>query len=274
MYYNNHTDLMMNEELLRTALIGLPVPRVVYYSETGSTNDIAQALLEQDAPDGTLVAADSQTKGRGRLGRHWVTTPGTALAFTLALRSPAAERERLAFFSPLAGLAVCQALVEDYGLPAEVKWPNDVLLSRRKVCGVLVEAAWMGDRLEGVVVGIGVNVAPSSVPPDEEVLFPATCVEQALGRPVDRVELLARIIRRFFELRPEMGSPSFLQLWQDRLAFRGEMVQVDPVSGDSISGRVVGIDPNGHLRLRKQDGEEINVAVGDVRLRAKLYPAG
>jgi BirA family biotin operon repressor/biotin-[acetyl-CoA-carboxylase] ligase len=256
MYYNNHTDLMMNEELLRTALIGLPVPRVVYYSETGSTNDIAQALLEQDAPDGTLVAADSQTKGRGRLGRHWVTTPGTALAFTLA------------------GLAVCQALVEDYGLPAEVKWPNDVLLSRRKVCGVLVEAAWMGDRLEGVVVGIGVNVAPSSVPPDEEVLFPATCVEQALGRPVDRVELLARIIRRFFELRPEMGSPSFLQLWQDRLAFRGEMVQVDPVSGDSISGRVVGIDPNGHLRLRKQDGEEINVAVGDVRLRAKLYPAG
>lgn len=257
---------MMNEELIRTALIGLPVPRVIYYSETGSTNDIAQVLLEQGALDGTLVVADSQTNGRGRLGRHWVTIPESALAFSLALRPLAAERERLAFFSPLAGLAVCQVFVEEYGLPAEVKWPNDVLLSRRKACGVLVEAAWMGDCLPGVVVGIGVNVAPASVPPDEEVLFPATCVERVLGRPVDRVDLLARIICRFFDLRPELGGPSFLRLWQERLAFRGEMVRVDPASGDPISGRVVGIDPNGNLRLRKQDGAEINVAVGDVRL--------
>ena len=276
MDYNHPTDLIMDEELIRTAVAGLPVTRVVYFSETGSTNDIAQELLEQGTPDGTLVVADSQTKGRGRMDRHWVTTPGSALAFSLALRSPPEERERLAFFSPLAGLAVCQALVDDYGLPAEVKWPNDVLLARRKTCGVLVEAAWIGDRMQGVVVGIGVNVAPASVPPDHAVLFPATCVERAIveslgpgifNRPVDRVELLAKILRKFFDLRPVMGSPAFLQLWQERLAFRGEIVSVDPASGVSICGRVVGIDPNGNLRLRKQDGVEINVAVGDVRLR-------
>ena len=271
MGYNYFTNLM-NEQLIRTAVTGLPVSRVIYYSETGSTNDIAQKLLEEGAPDGTLVVADSQTQGRGRLGRHWVTAPGSALAFSLALRSPADERERLDFFSPLAGLAVCQTLVEDYGLPAEVKWPNDVLLDRRKACGVLVEAAWTGDVLQGVVVGIGVNVAPSSVPPDQEVMFPATCVEAALGKRVDRMELLAKIIYKFFDLRPAMGSPAFLQLWQERLAFRGEIVRVDQTSGDSLSGRVDGIDPNGNLRLRAQDGEEIKIAVGDVRLR--LPPAG
>jgi BirA family biotin operon repressor/biotin-[acetyl-CoA-carboxylase] ligase len=262
----------MNEQLIRTAVAGLPVSRVVYYSETGSTNDIAQKLLETGAADGTLVAADSQTQGRGRLGRHWVTTAGSALAFSLALRPTADERERLAFFSPLAGLAVCQALVEGYGLPAEVKWPNDVLLNRRKACGVLVEAAWTGDILQGVVVGIGVNVAPSSVPPDSEVMFPATCVEAVLGQPVDRLELLAKILHKFFDLRPAMGSPAFLQLWQERLAFRGEIVRVDPASGEPITGRLVGIDPNGNLRLQAQDGKEIKIAVGDVRLRQA--PAG
>lgn len=266
----------MDEKLIQSAVAGLPVTRVVYLPETGSTNDVAQQLLEQGAPDGVLVIADAQTQGRGRLNRHWVTTPGESLAFSLALRPTRAEQERLSFFSPLAGLAVCQVLVEDYGLPAEVKWPNDVLLGRRKTCGILVEAAWTGERLQGVVVGIGVNVAPSSVPPDPEVLFPATCVEQALQekdasaqpyQPLDRVELLAKIVRKFFELRPQMSQPEFLQLWQERLAFRNEMVRVDPAAGDPIAGRVAGIDSEGNLRLRTPAGEEVHVAVGDIRLR-------
>jgi BirA family biotin operon repressor/biotin-[acetyl-CoA-carboxylase] ligase len=259
---------MMDEKRIQTAVAGTPVANVVTLLETGSTNDVAQKLLEQGAPDGTLVVAEAQTQGRGRLGRQWVTTPGAALAFSLALRPASREMERLPFFSPLAGLAVCQALVEDYHLPAEVKWPNDVLLGRRKTCGVLVEAAWSGERLLGVVVGIGVNVAPASVPPDNEVMFPATCVEQAApGRTIDRVELLGQIIKRFFSLRPEMGSPAFLRLWQERLAFRGEWVRVDPASGNPITGRVMGIDPNGNLRLQTQAGDEIHLAVGDIRLR-------
>lgn len=266
----------MDERLIRSAVSETPVARVVYLPETGSTNDVAQKLLEQGTPDGTLVVADAQTQGRGRLGRQWVTTPGAALAFSLALRPTSRESERLAFFSPLAGLAVCQTLVEDYHLPAEVKWPNDVLLGRRKTCGVLVEAAWTGERLLGVVVGIGVNVAPSSVPPDQDVMFPATCVEQAYreaggqgspGTALDRMDLLAKIINSFFRLRPAMGSPAFLRLWQERLAFRDELVRVDPAAGDPIFGRVRGIDPNGNLRLQTQAGDEIHVAVGDVRLR-------
>ncbi len=258
----------MNERDLKTALADLPLSQIEFYAEIGSTNDRAQVLLEQNVPDTALVVAEAQSSGRGRLGRKWVTTPGAALAFSLALRPSRLEQERLAFFAPLAGLAVCRALVEDYGLAASVKWPNDVLLANRKTCGVLVEAAWLGSRLHGVVLGIGVNVAPSSVPPDNEVLFPATCVEQAFGRPVDRVELLSTILRHVFSLRKILGSGPFLRLWQEQLAFLGQEVRVDlPGPGESVVGQVLGIDIHGNLRLRTQEGKEVQVAAGDVRLR-------
>jgi BirA family biotin operon repressor/biotin-[acetyl-CoA-carboxylase] ligase len=202
------------------------------------------------------------------LGRKWVTNPGSALAFSLALRPSRIEQERLAFFAPLAGLAVCRALVEDYGLAAKVKWPNDVLLENRKACGVLVEAVWSGSRLYGVVLGIGVNVAPGSVPPEGEVMFPATCVEQTLGRPLDRLELLAAILRQVFALRKILGSGPFLQMWQEQLAFLGQEVRVDLLGpGEFVVGQVLGIDIHGNLRLHTQDGNEVEVAAGDVRLR-------
>jgi BirA family transcriptional regulator, biotin operon repressor / biotin---[acetyl-CoA-carboxylase] ligase len=266
----------VDSSALRSALHGLPLSQIHFAAEIGSTNDLAQTLLEQGAPDGVLVAADAQTQGRGRLGRHWVTTPGAALAFSLGLRPTPDEQEHLGLFAPLAGLAVCQALVTDYALPAEIKWPNDVLLARRKTCGVLVEAVWLGSQLQGVVAGIGVNIAPSSVPPDGQVLFPATCVEQALGRSVERLDLLAAILKQFFSLRAQLGTPAFMQLWQERLAFRGEQVQVDLLapspelpqgSGESLTGVVAGIDVDGSLRLYLQGGKEISVAAGDVRLR-------
>jgi BirA family biotin operon repressor/biotin-[acetyl-CoA-carboxylase] ligase len=258
----------VNESTLCVALSGLPVPSVHYFAQIGSTNDYAQMLLEQGAPDGTLVVADAQIQGRGRLGRRWVTTSGAALAFSLALRPNLSEQEQLAFFSPLAGLAVCKTLMDGYGLPAEVKWPNDVLLNRRKVCGVLVEAVWLGSHLQGVVVGIGINVTLPSVPPDCEVLFPATCVEQVLGRPLEREALLAAILRQFFALRPSLGSVAFRQDWQARLAFRGQGVRVDlPGTEQALTGQVIGIDEQGNLRLRTPSGEEVCVTVGDVRLR-------
>jgi BirA family biotin operon repressor/biotin-[acetyl-CoA-carboxylase] ligase len=258
----------MNESILRSALAGLPLAQIQYFAETTSTNDQARALLEQGAPDCTLVVADAQTQGRGRLGRAWVTTPGAALAFSLALRPTAAEQDHLAFFAPLAGLAVCQVLQLEYRLAAEVKWPNDVLLNRRKVCGVLVEAIWLGSRLQGVVLGIGINVAPAAVPPDSQVLFPAVSVEQVLGRPLERVDLLAAVLRQVFALRSSLGTAAFHRLWQERLAFRGEEVRVDLLGpGETVDGQVLGIAPNGSLRLRLQTGAEISVAAGDVRLR-------
>ncbi len=260
---------MSEEESLKSALAGLGLAGIRYHERVGSTNADAMAWLNQGAPDLALVAADEQTAGRGRFNRRWVTRPGAALAFSLVLRPAAAEAARFGFFAPLGALGVAEALEGLYGLAPRIKWPNDVLLDGRKACGILVETAWEGASPQGVVVGIGVNVTPEAVPPAGEVIFPATSVEDALGRPVERWELLRAILAGMLAWRPRMGSPAFFAAWQDRLAFRGQAVRI--VSGypgqPDREGRILGIDPDGSLRLAGADGAEFSVEVGDVHLR-------
>ncbi len=248
------------------ALAGLPIPALYYFDTIGSTNDFVMSLAEQGAGDGTLVVADEQTQGRGRLDRRWVTAAGSGLAFSLLLRPSAAETAQLGLLAPLCGLAVCRALREQYRLDAEIKWPNDVLVRRRKVCGILVEAHWLGSELQGVVAGIGVNVAPSSIPPADRLLFPATCVESELGRAVEREELLAAILKAFFSERPRLGSNEFFETWQHWLAFKGEQVRVEGGASAQV-GKALGISRTGQLQLQARDGKIVEVAVGDVSLR-------
>ena len=256
---------MQQEDLIR-AMAGLPIPEIRYFDTIGSTNEVALAWAEAGAADGSLVVADRQTRGRGRLGRSWVTNPGAALAFSLVLRPSPGEAQRLALFSPLAGLAVCLAL-QDLGLAAEIKWPNDVLLAGRKVCGILAESAWEGEALRAVVVGIGVNIAPTSVPPPGQLQYPATCVEEQLGRPVDRAALLRAVLAEFFRWRVNLGAPEFFRAWEDRLAFKGQRVQLLNSGAGAIEGILLGVDEQGNLRIGTEDGQEKIVSVGDVHLR-------
>jgi BirA family transcriptional regulator, biotin operon repressor / biotin---[acetyl-CoA-carboxylase] ligase len=245
---------------------GLGLPAVYFFNRIGSTNDFARSLLENGAGDGTLVIADEQTLGRGRLDRRWITPPGSALAFSLVLRPTPLEQTVIGRFAPLCGLAVCKALAEKYGLKAEVKWPNDVLLDRRKTCGVLVEAHWLGTNLQGLVAGIGVNVSPPSVPDKTQVLFPATCVEDHSGARVEREDLLSAILNALLQERGRIVSPDFLADWEARLAFKSEWVTVEG-SSSSLVGRVLGVAPDGGLRLQPESGPEVVVNVGDVHLR-------
>lgn len=258
----------MDEKSLQIVLSHLPITQIHYHPSIGSTNDTALVMLEQDALDGTLVVCDLQTAGRGRLNRRWITQPGSALAFSLILHPTEYEMSMLPLFAPLAGLAVCRAL-EQLNLKPEIKWPNDVLLERRKICGILVESSWSGSKLKGVVVGIGVNVAPSSVPPDHEVLFPAGCVEHSLGKPVERTDLLASILDHFFSERKGLGSLPFFKAWEQRLAFRGEHVRVEPPGKPDVTGVLVGLDEAGQLVLRSAADEIILISAGDV---ARLRP--
>ena len=256
----------MQTDRLHPILTNLPVPVIRAFDKIGSTNDEALAWAEAGAPDGSLVVADQQTKGRGRLGRAWVTNPGAALAFSLILRPTVAEQENLGLFSPLAGLAVCLAL-QGLGLAAEIKWPNDVLLARRKTCGILAESSWQAGQVHGVVVGIGINIAPASVPPSDQVQFPATCVEGQLGRQLDRWVLLHAVLKSFFEWRSRLGTTEFLRAWEQRLAFKGEQVTLKNSGGQSFNGLLLGVNDQGNLRLRMDDGMEKMVSVGDVHLR-------
>jgi BirA family biotin operon repressor/biotin-[acetyl-CoA-carboxylase] ligase len=276
----------MDQASLETALAGLPIKQIRYFDRLGSTNDEAVRRAEQGAPDLTLVAADEQTSGKGRLGRKWITPPGAALAFSLVLRPGAGMALVLPRWSALGALAVCEALRELYALHPEIKWPNDVLLGRRKAAGVLAETAWSGEKPTSLILGIGINVAPVSVSevalPKSAMIFPATCIEEFLPRPVDRLQLLRQVLEQVIAWRPRLASPEFITAWEDRLAFRGEWVRLLPGETPSetslsvqspksfpsgVEGCILGLAPDGALRLRTLSGEEIVVRVGDVRLR-------
>jgi BirA family biotin operon repressor/biotin-[acetyl-CoA-carboxylase] ligase len=152
------------------------------------------------------------------------------------------------------------------GLDPEVKWPNDVLLGGKKVCGILAEATWLGGELQALVVGIGVNIAPSSVPPPEEVMFPATCVEDHLGHHTERFDLLRACVAALLARRHQ-SRQEILSDWDKRLAFKGETVRVVPPGENALVGTLMGIDTQGFLRLKSGPGAERLISAGDLTLR-------
>ena len=256
----------MNQNELKKSLSKLELGDIRYFESIGSTNDEALAWAAADAPDLSLVIAEEQTAGRGRLDRKWFTPRGTALAFSLILRPSAEEKPHLSRTVGLAALAVAESL-RTRGLAAQIKWPNDVLIHERKVCGILVESVWSGDEVDCVVLGIGVNVLKGSVPPADDLLFPATSLEEELGQPPDRVEVLSEILAAFLALRPRLISDELISLWQGLLAFHAKAVQVETGTTPPISGTFIGRDPVGRLRLLTAHGEIVTVRFGDVRLR-------
>jgi BirA family biotin operon repressor/biotin-[acetyl-CoA-carboxylase] ligase len=259
---------IMDANSIHVALAGLPVPQVRFFPQLESTNSTAAAWAEAGAADLSLVIADEQTSGRGRDGRRWFTPAGAALAFSLVLRYFSSENESIQVtrFTALGSMAVYDALFDSHHIPVQIKWPNDVLINGRKVAGVLAEALWQGNRLDAVILGIGVNVSKKAIPAPEELAYPATCVEGEAGGPIDRSGLLRSILTALIEQRDRINSEEFIRQWQERLAFRGEWVQLHD-RGDVLQGRLIGIDSTGALRLLTGTGEEKRVYIGDVRLR-------
>lgn len=256
----------MYQTELKRSLSKLPLGDIKYFESIGSTNDEALAWAANDAPDLSLLIADEQTTGRGRLDRKWFTPKGTALAFSLILRPTADEQQHLTRIVGLAALAVADSL-RKRGLVAQIKWPNDVLILDRKVSGILVESVWSGEDVDCVVIGIGINVLKGSVPPSELLQFPATSVEDELGDSPKRTDLLRDILAALLELRPRLGKAEFIIQWESLLAFHGEWVQVETGATLPVTGQISGLEPDGSLRLQKENGESVTVRFGDVHLR-------
>jgi BirA family transcriptional regulator, biotin operon repressor / biotin---[acetyl-CoA-carboxylase] ligase len=256
----------MNQGKLNRLLSRLPIGKIRYFDSIGSTNDEALAWAANDAKDLSLVIADEQTAGRGRLDRKWFTPPGTALAFSLILRPSPAERPHLSRMVGLAALSVTDALLAR-GLSPEIKWPNDILLNGRKVAGILIESVWSGEDIDCIVIGMGVNVLKSAVPDTGMLSFPATSLEEALGYPVERTEVLHDILSALIVLRPQLSADEFMVKWEELLAYRGRQVQVEMGGADLLAGSVSGLGTDGSLQLRDPDGKSLTVQFGDVRLR-------
>jgi BirA family biotin operon repressor/biotin-[acetyl-CoA-carboxylase] ligase len=257
----------MDEKTLQASLRNLSLGELRYFPSLGSTNDEALAWAAQGAMDLSVVIADEQTSGRGRAGRKWFTPPESALAFSLLLRPTEQEEPHLSRVVGLAALAVADAL-RSYGLQVEVKWPNDVLINGRKVAGILVETVWNGQAVDCTVIGIGLNVSRSAVPPQEMLNFPATSLEEEMGEAVPARELVLHdILQRLVARRPLLTSDQLITEWEANLAFRGEQVQIGQQDQETLTGILAGLAPDGSLLLNDDYGKPITVRFGDVRLR-------
>lgn len=247
----------------------LPIGDIYLYPEVNSTNLVAEEKIKAGAPPFSLVVADSQTEGKGRLGRSWITRAGKALALSWILYPEPGrlQPETLGMLSGLAPVAIAEVLSEEYALPVEIKWPNDVLVEGKKAAGVLVDVRWNGCQVTDVVLGIGVNVARDSVPPDEDLNFPAISLEEAAGREISRLDLLVQIMESLLKWYSRLVEPSFIQTWDSMLAFKGQQVQLTTERGMRGQGKVAGISDDGSLILISEAGNETEYHAGEIQLR-------
>lgn len=254
---------MPEDEKLRKILQNLHLGGWQYYQEAASTNDIALAWAHEGAPDWSLVLADSQTAGRGRAGRRWITQPGVALAMSVVVRPESSFLAYLPRFTGLAALGLIGALGR-LGLQGKLKWPNDVLLEGKKVAGVLVEADWEGQVLDALVVGMGVNVALGSLPDPDKVRYPATSVETVLGQALDRWALLGWILGEMRTLQQELPEEGFLKAWNSALAFRGAWVRFTPAGQEPQDVKILGVAESGALVFEDKAGRQESALAGEI----------
>jgi BirA family biotin operon repressor/biotin-[acetyl-CoA-carboxylase] ligase len=257
----------MNEENINRALNDLKIPAFRFFKETDSTNTQALKWVSQGAPEYSLVIAEAQTAGRGRNGRKWVTTPGSSLAVSVVLHPSIQEREKLGLFSLLGGYSVLKVLEENYHINAQVKWPNDVLIENKKTAGVLAESLWQGENLQGLVLGIGINLMMPSIPSSDLLLFPATCIEAHTKDYINPVESLVYLIEALIELRESILSSTFIPQYESSMAYKNQLITLDAGRGEIYSGTLRGIDNQGKIIIRIADGTEQVFPVGDVKLR-------
>lgn len=231
--------------------------RVHWFEQVTSTNDVARSLAEQGAPEGTVVLARTQTEGRGRLGRRWVSPPG-GLWLSVVLRPLAAPHElpRLAL---AVGVACSRAAERACGLSLGLRWPNDLVVEGRKVGGILVES---GPEVRWVVVGVGINVAVAA----DQLPEGATSLEETVRGPVDRAALLQALLSELeiaYELFRGGDWATLLDWWRRRSTTLGRRVRVYLPSG-VYEGVAEDVDEDGALVLRLPDGRRKRIVAGEV----------
>jgi BirA family biotin operon repressor/biotin-[acetyl-CoA-carboxylase] ligase len=237
--------------------------QLVELDECDSTNDEAARLARAGARHGTVVTARAQRAGRGRDGRSWASPRDTGLYLSAVLRPPLP----LVDVPPMTlaiGVGLCDA-ARAMGAPAALKWPNDALVGGRKLAGVLIEAHSQGQRLDAVIVGIGVNLLASGLP--AELAATAIALDEAVGAPIDRaafiVQLLAHV-ERWIDRYVASGLPAIAPAWHERMAAG---ISARARSGDAeLRGEVAGLDVDGALLLRDHLGRLHRVRSGDVEV--------
>ena len=243
---------------------------VYFYEEIDSTNTQAKRLAEEGAVSGTLVVSDCQTKGKGRRGRVWESPKGTALYMTLMIR-PQIRPERASMLTLVIGLSVVQAIRNVLKVEVGIKWPNDVVMNKKKLVGILTEMNAQMDYIEYLVLGVGINANTKEFP--QEIQDKATSLQLELGHPVNRAELVAETMKCFehnyeiFEKTQDLSG--LMEAYQEVLVNYNQPVRVlEP--GNEYSGIARGINELGELLVERENGVVETVYAGEVSVRG-LY---
>lgn len=252
------------ESLMDTKWAG---SNVVYYDEIDSTNNRAKEAGDNKAPHGTLFVADMQVAGKGRRGRVWQSPAGSSIYMTILLY-PEISPLKAPQLTLVMAIAVAEGIKEVTGLDTKIKWPNDIVVNGRKICGILTEMSTEIDYINHVVIGAGINVNQDDFP--EDIRKTASSLKMELGKQVKRSELIAAIMKSFekdYEIFVKTEDLSGLQeLYNSMLVNLDRDVKVlEP--GNEYEAHALGINKTGELIVRTAEGEEKEIYAGEVSVR-------
>ena len=262
-------DLLHADDLLaglgETRVIGRDI-RV--FEETTSTNDLVEKLSRDNVKEGVVVFAESQTKGRGRLGRRWMSSSKKGLWFSMLLR-PAMRPNEVTQITIASATAMFRAIRAQTGIVPEIKWPNDILIKGRKVVGILTELTAELDRVKHLVLGVGINVNHSSSDFPEDLRATASSWKIETGHKQNRADLAVKIMKEFDREYDRVCKGSFEAVadeWEQHCTTLGKQISVQ-TGGRVIEGTAESLDRDGALLLRTQFGQVERIIGGDVTLR-------
>ncbi len=236
--------------------------KIFTYDSIDSTNTCAKTLASTGAEEGTVIIAEYQTAGRGRLGRIWQSEPGNNVLFSVIIR-PKLEINKIGLLPFFAAVGAAQALETVTGTRFECKWPNDILLNGKKCCGILLESSFQHNVLDYAVIGIGVNVNQKTF--DGDLINRATSLSQEFGREFDRREVFHHIMKSLELLYSEVKNGNFMSTlneWKSRTTIFGNQVAINQ-AGERLHGRAIALSADGGLVIETPEGRKICYA-GDV----------
>lgn len=261
------SDVLNQQEITKRIQTKWAGREVVFLEETGSTNMEAARLAQEGASHGCLVVADSQSGGKGRRGRNWYTSKGCCIAMSLILK-PKLEAEYASMLTLIQAMAVAKAIEEVCQVNSQIKWPNDILVNEKKVCGILTEMNLEKTEISSIIIGTGINVNEESFP--QEIKQIATSLKIETKKMRSRADLIGRICELFevyFEQFMETKDLSgFLEEYNSHLVSRGRVVKVLDPKGEFV-GEAMGINARGELCVQKENGEMVPVYAGEVSVR-------
>ena len=254
------------QEGLRTKRIG---KNIYYFEEIDSTNDYGKIVAQKPFEDGDIIIAESQNKGRGRFSREWVS-PMRKGAYLSILLKPQISFEKITRLTIITALAVCSALEDHIQKKVEIKWPNDILINQKKICGILTEISGEVDKINYVVIGIGININLDIEDFDESLATKASSLKIETGKIQNRKEIVQKILSIFDEYYDDFlndeNYESIIDEYRKKSYLIGRNVEVRIYNNDSIRARVLDIEKNGALKVELENGEIRDLLSGEVTL--------